>query len=224
MSEKTDSSATEQKRTFDWEGARQRIAAVQAALAGLDETSPDVLEQIWAQRAARLAQVPIREDEGEQIELVLAQLGREVYALEAQYVFAIRPANQITRVPRVPDWVAGVVNIRGRVLSAIDLRVFFGLPSGSANHNDDRDSAERTPSLIVAETDSMQVALLTDDVLTVEALPADRIQDASDTIRSIPSEYVRGVVEYGSKDTLVLVLNLPALLADERLIIYEEIN
>jgi purine-binding chemotaxis protein CheW len=220
-------------QNFDWEGVRQRIAEANAALAGLDETSPEVVQQIWARRAAQLAQVPVQEEEGEQIELVLVQLGREIYGLDAQCVYDIRPAEQITRVPRVPDWVAGVVNLRGRILSVIDLGHFFGLSRAEmrglaqAEANGEGE-ATSGPDLVVIETSDMEIALLADDVLAVEALPASQVQEATDTIRGIHPEYVRGVAERRSGDTptngdgLLVVLDLPALLADERLIIHEE--
>ena len=216
-------------RGFDWEGARQRIAAVNAALAGLDETSPGVVQQIWARRAAQLAKVPIQKDEGEQIELVLVQLGCEVCGLDAQYVFDIRPAGQITRVPRVPDWVAGVVNLRGRVLSVLDLQRLFGLSVTEGNRNNGPESTERMPCLVVVETPDMEIALSVDGILAVEALPASQVQEATDTIRGICPEYVRGVAKRRSEhplangDGLLVVLDLLALLADERLIIHEEI-
>ena len=213
-------------RTFDWEGVRQRIAAANAALAGLDETAPEIVRQIWAHRAAQLAEVPIEEDEGEQTDLVLIQLGREVYGLDAQHVCDIRPAEHITRVPRVPDWVAGVVNLRGRILSVLDLRCFFGLAQAEASGEGE---ATPGPDLVVIESPDMEIALLTDDALAVEVLSASQIQEASDTIRGIHPEYVRGVAERRRGDTptngdgLLVVLDLPALLADERLIIHEEI-
>lgn len=227
MKVNANSSDNGQERDFDWESAYQRIAAANAALTGLDETSPEVVQQIWARRAAQLAQVPAQEDEGEQIELVLVQLGREIHGLEAQYVHDLRPAEQITRVPRVPGWVAGVVNLRGRILSVIDLKRFFGLAQAEAN-------GERKttpgPDLVVIETPDMEVALLADDVLAVETLPARQVQDTTDTIWGVRPEYVRGVAERRSGDTptngegsMLVVLDLPALLADERLIIHEEI-
>jgi purine-binding chemotaxis protein CheW len=213
-------------RTFDWEGVRQRIAAANAALAGLDETAPEIVQQIWAHRAAQLAEVPIEEDEGDQIDLVLIQLGREVYGLDARQVYDVRPAEHITRVPRVPDWVAGVVNLRGRILSVLDLRRFLGLAQAEASG---KGEATPGPDLVVIETPDMEIALLADDALAVEALSAGQIQEASDTIRGIHPEYVRGVAERRDGDTLasgdglLVVLDLPALLADERLIIHEEI-
>lgn len=216
-------------RNFDWKGVRERIAATNVALAGLDEIAPEVVQQIWARRAAQLAQVPIQEEEGEQIELVLAQLGHEIYGLDAQNVFDIKPAGQITRVPRVPKWVAGVVNLRGRILSVLDLRRFFGLPPAEGNGDNGPESSERIPYLVVVETPDMEIALLVEDVLAVETLPASQVQETADTIWGIHPEYVRGVAQRRggetstNRDGLLVVLDLPALLADERLIIHEEI-
>jgi chemotaxis signal transduction protein len=245
---------------FDWESVRGRIAAANAALEGLDETSPEVMQEIWARRAAKWAEVPVEEDEGDRVDLVLARLGREVYGLDAQYVSVIRPVEQITPVPRVPDWVAGVVNVRGRILSVIDLRCFFGLsrapgplaqgqratprglPSavgnGQGSTGGDSDDSigfsyeldEGVPSLVVVETPDMEVALLTQDVLNIEAMPESRIEDAAGTVRGLRPEYVRGVAEHNEGGismagggSMVVVLDLPALLADGRLIIHEEI-
>ncbi len=213
-------SENQQGRTFDWESARLRIAVTNAILAGLDAPAPEILEQIWARRAVLLAQAPVQEDEDEQIKLVLIQLGRETYGLNAQYVFEIRPARQITRVPRVPDWVAGVINLRGRVLSVLDLRRFFGLAQAETSEEEEVTSG---PDLVIVETPSMKVALLTNDVLAVEALSASRVQNAADIVRGIRPEYVRGVVERRDGVGMLVMLDLVTLLADERLIINEEI-
>jgi len=66
--------------------------------------------------------------------------------------------------------------------------------------------------------------------LTVEALPIGRMQDAVGTVRGLRAEYVRGVVTDLGQDTttgesgsMVVVLDLPALLADERLVVHEEV-
>jgi purine-binding chemotaxis protein CheW len=201
---------------FDWEDIRQRIAAAGAALSGMGQLAPEVVQEILERRAAQLAEVPLQEEEGERIELALIRLGSEIYGLEVRYVFDIRPVEQITRVPRVPDWVAGVVNLRGRILSVLDLQRFFGLPP-----------AERDGDgfLVVVETPDVEVALLADDVLAVEVLPTSQVQDVADTIRGLPPEYVRGVAELGGNGDgpMMVVLDLPALLADKKLIVREEI-
>jgi purine-binding chemotaxis protein CheW len=216
----TSDSDNQQGRTFDWESANLRIAVTNAILAGLDEPNQEELEQIWARRAALLAQSLVQEEEGEQIKLVLIQLGREIYGLDAQHVFEIRPAELITPVPRMPDWVAGVINLRGRILSVLDLRRFFGLEQAEPGNEDELSPG---PDLVIVETPSMEVALLADDVLAVESLPRNRVQVATDIVRGIRPEYVHGVVEHRGGERLLVVLNLVTLLADERLIIHEEI-
>jgi purine-binding chemotaxis protein CheW len=206
--------ALKEQIELDWERARRRIADASVALDRLEDVAPEVVEQIWMRRAERLAQVLVKPDEGEQIQLVVLRLGREVYGLDVQYVFDIRPVERITRVPRVPDWVAGVVNLRGRIFSVVDLQRFLGLAQG--------DAGDATRYLIVVETPEMQLALLADEVLPLEVVSDSRIQDAAGIIRGIRPEYVRGIAERGNGDSLV-VLDLPALLGDKQLSIHEEI-
>jgi purine-binding chemotaxis protein CheW len=219
-----------QGRSFDWDAIRKRMAEAALAMEESIDVSPEELQAIWARRAAELAQVPADEDEGEQSRLLLVRLGREIYGIDAQYVFNVKPAELITFVPRVPEWVAGVVNLRGRIFSVVDLRRFFGLPAGEVEQADDSEYGEREDHLVVVETPDMEIALLVNDVLTVEPLPTSRIQDSSGTVRGLRPEYVRGVVTHVGEDTdtdengsMVVVLDLLALLADERLIVHEEI-
>lgn len=185
----------------------------------VEQTSAGILEQTWARRAARLAQAVVQAEEGERIELVLIRWGDEVYGLEAQYVCDVWPIGprSITRVPRTPAWVAGVVNLRGRILSALDLQRFLGLPQAP--------TPQAGAYLVVVETPEMQVVLLADEVLAVEALAASEIQDAAGTIRGIRPEYVRGVARYARPDAdqLLVVLDVRALLADPSLVVHEEI-
>jgi len=211
----------DQKRAFDWDGVRGRIAAVSSALEGMESSDPATAERIWAQRAAQLAKPPQREEEGGQVELALIQLGREVYGIDVRRIVEIRPAVRITRVPRVPEWVTGVTNLRGRILSVLDLRHFFGLQPAET-----KDEDRMTPflDLVVVETPAMEVALLADDVLEIEPFPNSQIQEITETIRGVSSEYVQGVIERGAETPMIVVLDLPALLADKRLIIEEEVS
>ncbi len=204
---------------LDWDSIRDRITAVGDALEKSDEIAPAAMERVWMHRAKRLAQVPPKPDEGEQIQLVLLRLGREVYGLGVQYVFDIRliEPRSIARVPRVPNWVAGVVNLRGSILSVVDLRRFLGLAPA-----EDADDSPATRCLVVVETSGMELALLADEVLPMETVSASRIQDAAGTVRGIRPEYVRGIADRSSGGSMV-ILNLPALLSDKQLIIHEEI-
>ncbi len=181
----------------------------------IDEQAPEFLNQVWARRAQQLSQPLELETSGEQLNLIQAILEGEAYGFDTRYIFEIRALERITPVPRVPAWVAGVVNLRGRILSVLNLPRFLGLPT-----------PEKTPEpgyLIVVETSTMELALLAEEVRTVETLPSGKIQPATDAIHHIRSEYLLGLVTDPDVAPLV-ILNLPALLADPQLILYEELN
>jgi chemotaxis signal transduction protein len=84
--------------------------------------------------------------------------------------------------------------------------------------------------VVAASAGRSELALWVDEVLAVRALPASRIQEAADRLRGLPPEMVRGVCDRPelagapAGDGLLVVLNLPALLAAGRLIIEEELE
>jgi purine-binding chemotaxis protein CheW len=215
---------------FDWKLIHRRLTESSARLAWVDELTEEALQQAWTRRAAQVAQTLQEQEQGEQVEVAVIQMGRERYGLEVQYIFDIRLEENITHVPRVPDWVAGVVNLRGQVLSVVDLQRYLGLtaikktPEAGARH------------LLLVQTPQMELALLVDEVLSIQNLPASHIQEAASVVRGLPVEYVRGVyIENGTdginvtsskgreNTSLLVILNLSALLADKRLIVQEEI-
>jgi len=201
-----------------------------AAWAG--ELDPAAVQQILERRADDLARVPVAEEAGERLDLVLLRLGNEAYGVETQYVFEIRTPEEITRVPRVPDCVAGVTAVRGRILSVLNLRRYLGLGPGPGQEGNARTGPRLKGVLVVvaAAPGRSELALWVDEVLAVRALPANRIQEAADTLRGLPPEMVRGVCDRPEPaappggDGLLVVLNLPALLADRRLVVEEELG
>lgn len=213
--------STTPKAAIDWDGIHQHILAASVALNGLNENTLENMEPVWAQRAARLAQVPTRADDSEQLQLAPLRLGREVFGIEVQYVFDIFPVEKITRVPRVPTWVTGVVNLRGRVFSIVDLKRWLDLDNGStpAPLNGEGETAR---ALVVVTTPQLELALLADEVLPMETVSVNRLQEAGSTVRNIRPEFMRGLVDRASGDSMV-VLDLAALLADKQLIVQEEV-
>lgn len=205
----------------DWQLIHQHLDEAKARLQSVDQLSREELEAAWARRATQLAVEIQQEDTGEQLELVIVQIGREQYGVEVNNVHDIRPLQVLTRVPRVPGWVAGVVNLRGRILSVLSLAAYLGLPP--AEHDQDA-----PPLLMLVETPQMELALLVDDVLSVEPVPLARIQEATGSTMGIHAEYVRGLlVRDGQKmeeeNDMLVILDLPALLADPGLIVHEEV-
>lgn len=192
------------------------------------ELSEEVIAEVWKQRAEHLAQAVEEKNEEERIQLLLFRLGREVYGFEIKYVFDIRLVGQITPVPRVPDWVVGVVTNRGRILTVIDLRRFFKLPGGFSAENKTPNDSQPDRFQICVETPDMEIALFVDEVLSIEAIPLSQIRNHSDVWGEMRPEYIHGTTYYSGSKTgqdvsIIVVLNLPALLADKNLIIEEKI-
>ena len=193
-----------------------------------DDISSEEVRKVWAARAARLARVPLQEEEGESLQYVPLRLGQELYAIEVQYVAEIRPLGDLTRVPRVPAWVAGVVNLRGRIYSVLDLMRFLGV-AGEAEAEPEAGergptlTEERVQYLVVVETPALEVALLVDEVLPIQNEPFRQIGEALDRAQVARLEYVFGIVDLDEGD-LMVILDLPLLLADKQLIVHEELG
>jgi purine-binding chemotaxis protein CheW len=175
------------------------------------------VEQIWAQRAALMAQVEVEEEPGEQLVVMLFRLGRELLGIEVRYVQDIRQKETLTQVPRVPEWVAGVTNLRGRILSVIDLRAYLGLPPSPQ---------PEAGFFVQIRSAAMELIFLVDDVPDVEVLPVRHDLTGDRLIHHLRAEYVQAVVERRNSPVdqrHVTVLNVEALLADPRLVIHEEL-
>lgn len=179
------------------------------------------IAEVWAQRAAALASVPASEDEVEHTELVVVRCADEAYAFDARYVFDIRPVEMIARVPRVPAWIAGLTSIRGRILSVLDLAAYFHLPGGESAQREDQ-------HLVLVETPDMELCLLVDQVVAVVPLAMDSLTAPGESLQGLPPEYVRGLALQSDARAAswdggcLVVLDLPALLADKRIIVNQE--
>jgi purine-binding chemotaxis protein CheW len=209
----------------DWSEVQQKMLASDAKLVWMDDVPQDILEGIWARRAEEVAQALEDGERGEQVQIAVVRMGREAYGFETDYIFDIRTVDHITRVPRVPDWVAGIVNLRGRIISVLDLQRFLNLRSAEK----EGEIETRSQHLVVVGIPTMELAMLVDEVVEIKSLPVSHIQEASGSVRTIQAEYIRGIVsiEEGNPNeverSLVLILDLPILLADKRLIVHEDI-
>ncbi len=173
--------------------------------------------EILDKRAQALAQLPKEEQaEDEILRLVTFHSGEERYGVEitqVQEVQSLRP-EAWSKVPCTPDFIVGVVNIRGRVFSLMDVGRFVGLPA--------RPLTSASQVLIVrsglGDKGEMELGFLTDDVPQVITVSQDDVRPSSTTISSKVQEYVAGVTV-----DMVIILDLPRLLNDPNIIIHEEV-
>jgi purine-binding chemotaxis protein CheW len=214
---------------LDWEDVRRRIDEANQKLNRTEEMSAEALEQAWAKRARQVGQKIQEAEIGEMLRVAVIGLDNELYGLDVRHIFDIRNLERVTFVPRVPGWVIGVVNWRGRILSVIDLRRYLGLPA-----NESRNTSKNTERVIVVQDGEMEVGIRADEVFSIESIPASKIRSEDGDVRGIKTEFVTGIfiptesvdlkaaIKGQAHESIVVLLNLPALLADPRLIIRDE--
>lgn len=137
-------------------------------------------------------------------------LGSESYGIHIMKVQEIVGFMTITRVPRTPSFIRGVINLRGKVIPVIDLRVRFGM--------DAIPSTGRTCVIVVRiyQNDSpVTMALIVDAVSEVVDIRPDQIEDSPSFGENVDTDYILGMGKCGEK--VVLLLDIDWVLAREEI-------
>jgi len=142
----------------------------------------------------------------QELQLVAFQLAQEVYGVDIAQVQEIIRMQPITKVPGAPDFVEGVINLRGRVIPVIDLRKRFRLPKGEET---------KSTRIIVVDVPPHTVGMIVDSVDEVLRLSEDKIEPPSPLIASIDTEYIEGGGEARRETTSISSLTLPGVLTKE---------
>ncbi len=138
------------------------------------------------------------------IQLVTFRLEAETYGINVMEVQEVLRISEIAPVPGAPHYVLGIINLRGNVVTVIDTRCRFGLPSG------DIDDASR---IIVIESEQQVVGILVDSVAEVVELRGSEIDSAPNVGNEESSKYIQGVATQESD--LLIVVDLNKLLSEE---------
>lgn len=126
-------------------------------------------------------------------------LGREEFGIRVLKVREIMGVQEITAVPQTPPHVKGVINLRGKVIPVVDLRLKFGLP--------EVEYTQRTCIIVVqvqTETRSMMMGTVVDGVAEVLNLAASDIEDTPDFGQGVPTPYLLGLAKVKGKVKILL--------------------
>lgn len=138
------------------------------------------------------------------------ELGKEFYGLEILKVQEIIGMMEVTRVPRTPEYVRGVVNLRGKVIPVVDLRAKFAMES--------TEDTERT-CIIVLEVkknqQSVTMGIIVDEVCEVLEVTADQIEPPPSFGANVDSDFIMGMGKVGEK--VVMLLEVDRALAGDEL-------
>lgn len=204
--------ATKEKaiKIIDWRQAHDRIETARIALEQGPAKSREEKIDILKVRARTLSKArKEKESDTSYIEVVEFSLAYEEYAIESSYIREVYAMKELTAVPGTPPFVLGIINVRGQILSVIDIKKFFDLPEkGLADLN----------KIIIIHDNTMEFGILADVVLGTRCIMLSEIQQSLPGITGIRAQYLKGVTR-----ERVVVLDAGKLLSDKNIIVHEEV-
>jgi purine-binding chemotaxis protein CheW len=142
---------------------------------------------------------------GGTVQVVVFRLAGGEFAAPIEQVQEIIRPGAITRVPRAPDWVEGVINLRGSLVPVVDLRRRLGLPT---------EVGGELTRIIVTDSQGSRTGLVVDGVREVLKVPEAAVEEVPEMlVREVDTTGVAGVVNLDRR--LILVLDFAALLSAE---------
>lgn len=150
-------------------------------------------QEILKKRAVELA-ISLDEEKTnfETVEIVEFQLSDERYAIESTSVREVYSLKEFTQLPSIPKYILGVMNIRGEVITVVDLKNLFEIP---------KKELQTLQKVIVIEENNLVLGILVDNIVGVYLLNKREIKQGVPTLTDIRSEFLLGV----TKDQLVII-------------------
>ena len=134
-------------------------------------------------------------------------VGKEEYAIEIKYVTEIIGGIQtITQVPEVPDYIRGIINLRGKIIPVMDVNLRF--------KKELKPYCDRT-CITVIDIDDLCVGLIVDNVAEVLSIGEENIVPPPEAKTGFQNHYIKGIGKVGN--TVKLILDCNVLLGDEEL-------
>lgn len=157
----------------------------------------------------QLLEKDITVDEGQQY--VTFKLNDEEYAIDALKVQEIVELGNITKVPRLPEFFKGVINLRGTIIPVIDLKARFGMKEGTS---------VKHPCVIVTEFSGGVMGIVVDSVSDVMAISKDEIFASPEFGSGVKTDFLKGMGRV--KERLLLVLDIEEVFTERELDILQE--
>lgn len=148
-------------------------------------------------------------------EVLSFHLADEEYAVDILRVQEIRGWGKVTRIPRMPDYVQGVLNLRGAVVPVIDLRLRFGLESIAYGPT--------TVIIIVSvngEEKNRDMGIVVDAVSDVYALEPNELKPAPEFGSTLQDHFLKGLIS--KEEKMIIVLDIDRILNSDELAVLED--
>ena len=146
------------------------------------------------------------EDTNNATEVLSFRLGAEEYALSILKVQEIRGYDNVTRIASAPDYLKGVVNLRGIIVPVIDMRIKLNI--GKATY-------DAFTVVIVLNINGHTIGVVVDSVSDVVTLTPDQVKPAPDLGASVAAEYLQGLGTVGER--MLILLDIDKLLSSDEM-------
>jgi purine-binding chemotaxis protein CheW len=140
----------------------------------------------------------------EVLQWVTFQLEEETYGINVMQVQEVLRYSEIAPVPGAPDYVLGIINLRGNVVTVIDTRLRFGLPENEITDN---------TRIVIIESDKQVIGILVDSAAEVVYLKKSEIDSAPNVGTEESARFIQGVSNRDGE--LLILVDLDKMLTDE---------
>ena len=139
----------------------------------------------------------------DQMQLVTFELAGECFAVDIHAVREINRLMEITRVPKSPEEIAGVINLRGKIFPVVELRKKFGFPEASSNDQ---------TRIVVLEYGGRETGFIVDRVHEVLRIDSSVVDPTPEVMGTVDADFIKGIAKLEGK--LLIVLDLEKLFGE----------
>jgi len=201
----------EERDSIDWDAAHRRMETTVMALEQGGIPSLKEKRKILKARAKVLARETEKEAYlGEHLEVIEFLLANERYGIEASYVREVYPLRELVPIPGTPPFVLGITNVRGKILSALDIKKLFDLPEKGLTELD---------KIIIVQANGMELGIHADAVVGMRSIALEELQSPLPTLTGIRARYLKGITK-----EQVTILDMESFFSDKSIIVHEEVE
>ncbi len=194
---------------INWKEINEKIKKAKSALKEIQKSGLENTTEILRKRAEAMA---LSEDQDAKnkryINIIEFTLGQEKYAIQTQELQEVLNSNQIIEIPCTPSHIYGVINLRGKIVSILDLKKYLQLDYVGIN-----DQA----SVIICTYNKDLVGIVADSISGIKNIEAEKVQTSNPKFKKIKENFI-----YGITNETVIILNIKNILSEKNIIVNEE--
>ena len=196
---------------INWKEIHSRLEAAKTEFERGFQPTDEERDKILKERAKIFSrELEAKGEKDVYVEVLEFLLAHEMYGIELKYVREVYPLKELTPIPAIPAFVLGIVNVRGEILSVIDIKKFFDLPEkGLTDLN----------KVIILHSADMEFGILADSIIGVRNILLSELKTSLPTLTGIREEYLKGVTKERE-----IILDGGKLLSDKSIIVNENVK